>query len=132
MDCLAQRATTAVKEELAHGADSFFDFEEKFELEDLQKSGVEPYKVEYLRHWFDLEESPSFKSMFTMYHMYAFTMHCHNLPQSNFTSVHRSGDGSLRRTCWQWSTWEQMSSVVNQRHAAFERRDAAQTNELSR
>lgn len=127
---LAEQAKSAVKEELAYITDSFFEFEEEFVLEELDKSDVEPQHVEYIRHWYDLEESPSFKGMFTMYHMYAFDMQCHNLPQSSFTSVHRSGDGSLTRTCWQWSTWEETASAMNSRHAKLTRQEAQHVSQL--
>jgi len=128
---LSLQARAAVKDELAHIADSHFEFEgSDFSLDSLPKSGVEPCEVEYLRHWTDCEESPSFKGMFTMYHMYAFGMVCDNLPPASFTSVHRSGDGSLRRTHWQWSTWEGMASVVSHRQALFERREARRSEQL--
>merc|ERR1719499_588857 len=57
-------------------------------------------------------------------------MTCHNLPKSGFTSVHRSGDGSLTRTQWQWSTWEETASVVNARHSSLDRKDARHCHEL--
>lgn len=126
---LSERAKAAVKEELSFIAGSH-DVEEQPSLQERVASGVEPVHTEYLRHWYDLEESRSFKGMFTMYHMYAFNMRCQSLPQASFTSVHRSGDGSLTRQFWQWSTWDEIASVVNSRQGRLMRHDQEQESQL--
>lgn len=126
----SEAAKNAVSEQLSYLADAFFQFDPDttFDVDQAQKSGVMPRKVNFLGHRYEVEESPSFKGMHTMYHLYMMEVVCDNLPMADFTSI------SYRRTRpsegerplisgWHWATWEETMDVLHARTATLERRD---------
>merc|ERR1711920_358891 len=70
-------------------------------------------------HRYDLEDSPSFKGMVTMYRLYTVDVECEGLPETSFSSV-VSQRGSMMLFGWSWITWEQSIDVL---HARAQMRD---------
>lgn len=137
-------AMKAVQKELRYLVDSFFRLrsETKPRIEDIDTSGVKVNKVRFVDQHQDLEDSPSFKGIHTMYHLYTVEVECSALPLTNFASVEfrrpptlnmsKSMSGSriisdasneisksesgLEAACvngWQWVSWEQALDLMH-------------------
>lgn len=125
----SEAAKAAVSGELSFLADAYFSFDPDSAYEEgLQPpSGVAVKKVEFLGHRFEVEESPSFKGMYTMYHLYTMEVVCENLPMADFTSISyrrvRSKGEPPNISGWHWTTWEETLDVLHARTATLERRD---------
>merc|ERR1712176_1202979 len=66
-----EAAKTAVQEQLSYLADAHFQFDPgtNHDPDSQIKSGVVPRQVSFVGHRHEVEESPSFKGMYTMYHL---------------------------------------------------------------
>jgi hypothetical protein len=131
-------AMKAVQKELRYLVDSFFQLrsDTKPRIEDVDTSGVKVNKVRFVDQHQDLEDSPSFKGIHTMYHLYTVEVECSALPLTNFASVEFREPSTLKTAktssstpnvsdasnenskselgveaaCvngWQWVSWEQ-------------------------
>jgi len=126
----SEAAKTAVGEQLSFLADAYFSFDadSAYEEDQQQPSGVVMKKVEFLGHRYEVEESPSFKGMYTMYHLYTMEVVCENLPMADFTSISyrrvRAKGEPPNISGWHWTTWEETLDVLHARTATLERRDS--------
>jgi len=125
-----EAAKTAVHEQLSYLADAHFMFDPGTSInrDEQVKSGVIPRRVDFLGHRHEVEESPSFKGMYTMYHLYTMEIVCENLPMADFTSLsyRRSKISEGERPLvggWHWTTWEETMDILHARTATLERRD---------
>mmetsp|Transcript_16226 Transcript_16226/g.37364 ORF Transcript_16226/g.37364 Transcript_16226/m.37364 type:complete len:839 (+) Transcript_16226:140-2656(+) len=91
--------------------------------------GIE--EVEFIDHRFDLEESPSFKGMHTMYHLYTMEAQITGLPQTDFTTLDFEGKHGICVNGWTWSTWQQVMDQLHARIQSAERqvRGLSQVND---
>lgn len=118
-----------VASEFSHILDPYFQLTEGigFEVLDGQEYEVVPTLIEFEDHHVDVEESPSFKGMCTLYHLYTVEIECSGLPLVDFATVEvKGGKGSERRMTrangWRWVTWQQSLDILHARTQATERR----------
>jgi len=96
-----------------------------------EKSDVKVVKVSFSDHRFDLEDSPSFKDLTTMYHLYTVEVVCDGLPSSNFSSIVFDAQGVPSALGWKWVTWQETLDCLHQRAQMLERREAILTDKLA-
>jgi hypothetical protein len=115
-----------VKENLSYLA----DVHARLDTKDLptesssESSGVNVLKVDFSDHRFDLEDSPSFKDISTMYHLYTVNVVCEGLPNSDFASIAFDASGTPSAIGWKWVTWQETLDILHQRAQLLERREA--------
>jgi hypothetical protein len=80
-------------------------------------------KVEFSDHRNDLEDSPSFKGLVTMYHLYTVEVECRGLPHSDFASLVTQEGGKMLAFGWKWVTWQQTLDMLHTRAKMLEHRD---------
>jgi len=121
-----EAARQVVKENLSYLA----DVHARLDTKDLptktssEQSGVRVLKVEFSDHRFDLEDSPSFKDISTMYHLYTVDVVCEGLPHSDFASIAFDAQGTPSAIGWKWVTWQETLDILHQRAQLLERREA--------
>jgi len=71
----------------------------------------------------DIEESPSFPGLHTMYHLYTMEVECSGLPHSDFTSVDFERNGGPFAYGWKWRTLPESLDILHSRAQALERQD---------
>jgi len=80
-------------------------------------------KVDFSDHRNDLEDSPSFKGLVTMYHLYTVEVECRGLPHSDFASIVTQDGGKILAFGWKWVTWQQTLDMLHTRAKLAEHRD---------
>jgi len=96
--------------------------------EDADPSGISVLGSRFREHRSEVEESPSYKGLFTMYHLYAMEVECQGLPVADFASldfrpdIGKGGQPTLKYAHgWSWVTWPQVLDIVHNRTQALER-----------
>merc|ERR1712216_623476 len=89
--------------------------------ESAVKSEVKVHKIEFLEHRYDIEDSPHFKGMHTMYHIYTMEAYCEGHPRQNFTSIDFTRQKGALANGWRWVTWPQVLDCTNARSNQLER-----------
>mmetsp|Transcript_52771 Transcript_52771/g.139285 ORF Transcript_52771/g.139285 Transcript_52771/m.139285 type:complete len:659 (-) Transcript_52771:154-2130(-) len=124
-------ARAAVGEQLRYLTDPYFqlDGEEAVSEDKQEASSVAVQKVEFVGHRHEVEESPSFKNMHTMYHLYTMEVVCDGLPLADFNSMCFTSSKSKEAgqpviNGWHWSHWQETLDVLHARMSTLERRDA--------
>jgi hypothetical protein len=94
-------------------------------------SGASPVKVsevEFEDHSYEIEESPSYPGLLTMYHFYTTKIVCEGLPEGEeFSSFQYSNEeiDSTRKLMnvfgWRWITWPQIIDTLHSRIRSAER-----------
>jgi hypothetical protein len=83
----------------------------------------------------EVEESPSYKGLFTMYHLYAYEVECEGLPVADFASLDfrpslKAGKLDANHKVlkyahgWRWVSWPQVLDIVHARTQILERSKA--------
>lgn len=128
-DRFAEAAREAVAEELSYIVDVHFEINPKCmpACDDLKPSGVTVSWAAFEDHRVAVEESPSYKGVHTMYHLYSMEVECEGLPLADFGSLEfrpgKDGKQELRYAHgWRWVSWEQTLDVLQVRSKALERR----------
>eukprot|EP00933_Yihiella_yeosuensis_P016059 TRINITY_DN13867_c0_g1_i4.p1 TRINITY_DN13867_c0_g1~~TRINITY_DN13867_c0_g1_i4.p1 ORF type:complete len:671 (+),score=115.66 TRINITY_DN13867_c0_g1_i4:53-2065(+) len=115
----------AVLQELSYVVHPHFNTQEmqNQDLSGISAAGVKVEWVEYLGHRVDVEESPSFKGMNTLYHIYTAEVNCTGLPQASFASLDvslvRQPEGGIRvpqlsiAKGWVWATWQECLDAMH-------------------
>jgi len=130
----AAEARTAIRDELSYLVDSFFslDPDNLPEVSDLEKHAVEVRSVELVDHRVDVVESPTFKGLCTLYHLYTCNVECDGLPLADFASIEvksETHDGAKLTKVkpyvksamgWCWVTWPQCLDMVHSRTREME------------
>jgi len=124
-----QCSKTAVNEQLAHLVDMHFQLnpDRPPTLDDADASGVNVLGCKFKEHRSEVEESPSYKGLFTMYHLYCLEVECEGLPVADFASLDfrpdgKSGPSKLKYAHgWSWVTWPQVLDIVHNRTQSLER-----------
>jgi hypothetical protein len=86
--------------------------------------------VEFSDHRNDLEDSPSFKDMVTMYHLYTVEVECEGLPVSDFASIVHQPNNNMTAFGWKWVTWQQTLDILHTRSKMMEHRDRDEREKL--
>mmetsp|Transcript_1321 Transcript_1321/g.3253 ORF Transcript_1321/g.3253 Transcript_1321/m.3253 type:complete len:686 (+) Transcript_1321:128-2185(+) len=127
-----QVARNQVKDQLTFLADVHIRLQDK-DLpteRSLEQSGVNVVKVEFSDHRFDLEDSPSYKDMTTMYHLYTVEVQCTGLPTSDFASIAFDSNENPSAIGWRWTTWQETLDILHQRAQLLERREGVMTDKI--
>lgn len=74
-------------------------------------------QVEFDSYIFDIDESPSFRGLLTMYHLYSLNVVCEGLPSQDFSSLSCQNDRPEAHV-WRWVTWP---TTLNMLHARSKR-----------
>lgn len=127
-----ESSKNAVHEQLAYLVDMHFTInpERLPTLEDADPSGVKVLGCKFKEHRSEVEESPSYKGLFTMYHLYAMEVECEGLPVADFASLDfRPDAGGIEKLKyahgWSWVTWPQVLDIVHNRTQSLERAKSA-------
>jgi hypothetical protein len=91
--------------------------------ESFEKMYPEVLNVTFEGHHFDLEESPSYKGMHTMYHLYTLEVLVDGLPLVPFTTINLRKQGGPFLDGWRWLTWEETLDIIHGECSALDRQD---------
>jgi hypothetical protein len=86
---LVAHAESVVKQQLSYVMDPHFrlDPENMPKLETLEACQLKVHKVTFQDHRVDVDNSPRFKGLCTLYHLYTLEVECEGLPHANFASL---------------------------------------------
>lgn len=127
-----ETALTAVNAQLTCLADVHFQLNpaKKPAPEEFPASDFEVKSQRFVGHHYDLEESPSFKGMQTMYHLYTMELQCEGLPSTDFTSIDFGRKGGPHASGWRWMTLPGALDVMHSYGRALERQEADRRKKL--
>lgn len=130
-------AEVTVNEELSYLIDLHHQLRPD-NLPDMSKekrANVRVRRIDFQDHRVDVEESPSFKGMCTLYHIYTAEVECEGLPLADFASFEVRYDHKVDGAAptvrlvsalgWSWITWQQCLDMMHARHADAERKRGA-------
>jgi hypothetical protein len=126
----AEEAKNAVQEQLAYLVDTHFQLnpDRLPTPEESPKNPVNVVKCKFKEQRCEVEESPSYKGLLTMYQIYCMSAECDGLPVANFASLDFRPDGKSGQIKlkyahgWSWVSWSQALGIVNDGTKAGERR----------
>lgn len=85
-------------------------------------------EAKFKEHRHEVEESPGYKGLWTMYHLYAMEVECEGLPGADFASLDFSKKGRKNNKgdfkCahgMSWVTWPQVLDILHNRTGTLER-----------
>jgi len=119
-------AKSVVEEELSYVVDTHFQMnpERPPQIGEHERADAKIKKVEFQDHRVDVEESPSYKDMHTMYHIYNVEVDVEDLPVSDFGSL-EFGSGTIRPAKYangfRWVTWSQTLDILHARIQGLDR-----------
>mmetsp|Transcript_90089 Transcript_90089/g.142351 ORF Transcript_90089/g.142351 Transcript_90089/m.142351 type:complete len:693 (-) Transcript_90089:107-2185(-) len=127
----------AINEQLAYLVDMHYTVNPQRlpTTDDADPSGVTVLDAKFNEHRSEVEESPSYKGLFTMYHLYFMKVKCSDLPVADFASLDfrpTLKEGKLdenNKTLkyahgWRWVSWPQVLDIVHNRTQILERSKA--------
>jgi len=128
----ALAAKEAIHEQLTHFVDGSFSLspDRAPSRNEYSDADISVLGVVFQGHHFDLEESPTYKGMHTMYHLYTMEVECEGLPLADFTTLDFKRIGGPYVTGWRWVNWQQSLDIVHERTQALEREDAQRRRRL--
>lgn len=121
-----QAAEQAIQDQLSHLVDIHVQLSPKTAPPERifgNHPSVKVDKVDFSDHRNDLEDSPSFKGLVTMYHLYTVEVECRGLPHSDFASIVTQDGGKILAFGWKWVTWQQTLDMLHTRAKLAEHRD---------
>jgi hypothetical protein len=124
-----EAAKNAVMEQLPYLVDMHFQVNENKlpTVEDAEPCQITVSRSKFREHRSEVQESKSFKSLWTMYHMYAMEVECEGLPVADFASLDFSKKGKTGVKEFKcahglsWVTWPQVLDIMHDRVQALER-----------
>merc|ERR1712227_1179301 len=102
----------AVKSRLSSLVEASFVLTGDVREEDFKASELNIKSIKYASHRCDVEDSPSFKGMHTMYHLYTIQAEVEGLPSVDFTTIDFSSQVGAAVNGWHWGTWEENMDVL--------------------
>jgi len=95
-----REAKEVVKEDLTYLVDSFFNYNPQSPpcLAELDQQSVEVRSVDLVDHRVDVVDSPTFKGLCTLYHLYTCNVEVVGLPLADFASLEVPVPGGTRRS----------------------------------
>eukprot|EP00439_Symbiodinium_sp_Y106_P028086 s6749_g3.t1 len=100
-------------------------FDPKRSLRESEPSGVQLHEVHFVEQRHDVEESPSYRGLFTMYHLYCMEAECSGLPISDFASMDLKDGNIYSLKGWSWSSAQRVMDIMRHRSLVIEREQAA-------
>jgi len=124
-----EAAKNAVMEQLPYLVDMHFQVNENKlpTVDDAEPCQITVSRSKFREHRSEVQESKSFKSLWTMYHMYAMEVECEGLPVADFASLDFSKMGKTGVKEFKcahglsWVTWPQVLDIMHDRVQALER-----------
>lgn len=98
---------------------------------DCEVSSIVPVSIEFTNRRFDLEDSPSFRNLTTMYYLYTVVVKCTGLPSSNFATISFDGKRGIEAYGWRWVTWQQVLDMMHAKANQLEARELERSKVLS-
>lgn len=128
----ANAAKEAIQEQISIFVDSSFQLSpnKAISRNEYEAGDVKVLGVVFQGQHFDLEESPTYKGMHTMYHLYTMEVECEGLPLADFTTLDFKRTGGPYVTGWRWVNWQQSLDIVHERTASLERQDNVRRRNL--
>ncbi|CAE7588200.1 HERC2 [Symbiodinium sp. CCMP2456] len=114
-----------VTEQLNHVVDIHYRITPSTSLRDSEPSGVQLHEVHFVEQRHDVEESPSYRGLFTMYHLYCMEAECSGLPISDFASMDLKDGNIYSLKGWSWSSAQRVMDIMRHRSLVIEREQAA-------
>jgi len=133
-DRFAKAAKTVIQNQLSHITDVHFHLTPANlpTRKDVPESEIWVTAASLGGMHYDIQESPTFKGMQTMYHMYTMDIECEGLPTGdNFTSLDFDRPGGPFAYGWRWMSLPQTLDVLHARAQAFERQDSQRRRALA-
>eukprot|EP00930_Biecheleria_cincta_P058125 TRINITY_DN43977_c0_g1_i1.p1 TRINITY_DN43977_c0_g1~~TRINITY_DN43977_c0_g1_i1.p1 ORF type:complete len:699 (-),score=147.11 TRINITY_DN43977_c0_g1_i1:728-2824(-) len=123
---LAELAKEVVTKNLTYLADLHFRFDSTSTVtrDTTDKCEIEFLSAELVEHRTDLQDSPSYKNLTTMYHIYTVQVLCDGLPNADFTSISFKGEQAQKAHGWRWVSWHQTLDMLHEQILLLEKRDA--------
>lgn len=90
---------------------------------DVQEGDVDVVSARLLGMHHDIQESPSFPGMLTMYHLYTLETECSGLPLTDFTSIDFGKSGGPCAYGWKWRNLPESLDILHSRSQNFERQE---------
>eukprot|EP00971_Amphidinium_carterae_P324069 6440154-Amphidinium_carterae.1 len=106
-------AKHAVEQELTCLVDPYFQMGASKLPERSNRTEVEVAQIEFIDHRVDVKESPTFKGMNTLYHLYTVEAECDGLPGADFASLEFHGSHAHCANGWKWVTWQQCLDIMH-------------------
>ncbi|CAK0794769.1 unnamed protein product, partial [Prorocentrum cordatum] len=95
--------------------------------QDFTPAQISPQGTSLLYFHCDVEESPSYRGIHTMYHLYCMEMVVDGLEVADFTSVDFTRKSGPMANGWRWVTWTQILDILHARTQMLERKEAARS-----
>mmetsp|Transcript_20978 Transcript_20978/g.46203 ORF Transcript_20978/g.46203 Transcript_20978/m.46203 type:complete len:644 (+) Transcript_20978:82-2013(+) len=140
----ALAAEQAVIQEFSHVVDVHYRVnpDRPPHKDNFEKLPLNIASVNFIDHRHDVEASPSFKGMNTMYHLYTMEVACDNLPTCDFGTINfmkaeaqsssrPSKEVATKVHGWRWVTWQQTMDCYHAHHQVLQRRDARLSRSLT-
>lgn len=129
-----KEARTAIKNLLTYFADHHFRFDPDNPpvISQLESRKIEVDNINLVDHHVDVDVSPAFKGLCTLYHLYTVSLDCNGLPDASFASldVRTEKNNGISRVKvepfvrnvlgWCWVTWPQCNDIVHSRTRELE------------
>eukprot|EP00931_Biecheleriopsis_adriatica_P072797 TRINITY_DN47199_c0_g1_i1.p1 TRINITY_DN47199_c0_g1~~TRINITY_DN47199_c0_g1_i1.p1 ORF type:complete len:626 (-),score=118.70 TRINITY_DN47199_c0_g1_i1:196-2073(-) len=120
-------AEAAIKEQLTYIVDMHYRMDPA-RLPDLQSitpQSVVIDKLSFIEERKDVEESPSYRGLFTMYHLYCMEAECTGLPDVDFAALEVKGkDAPISRKNWSWHSAQKVMDIMRHRSQSLVRQQA--------
>jgi hypothetical protein len=129
----AASAERAVKDRLSIIVDQFFSLDPTSppKVGSIPSSDVKVNRVNFIDHRCDLEDSPSYVGLHTMYHLYTIEVECEGLPPTGFSSLDFTLPKNVMSKRWTWCTWQETLDVMHSTLNAVEAKRVAGDRELT-
>jgi hypothetical protein len=93
-------------------------------------------QVSFLDQRYDIEDSPTYTGMHTMYHLYTVQVDCQGLPEKDFSTLdfdRAKAAGKDRPHClgWRWVSWMQAVDLVHAQVAGLQRKETLRLKKVS-
>eukprot|EP00435_Cladocopium_sp_Y103_P066098 s163_g28.t1 len=114
-------ASALLADQLANVVDIHYRFTADSSLSDCEPSGVQMHDLHFVEQRHDVEESPSYRGLFTMYHLYCMEAECTGLPISDFASMDLKGGAIYSLKGWTWASAQRVMDMMRHRSLVLER-----------
>lgn len=114
-------ASALLADQLTNVVDIHYRFTADSSLSDCEPSGVQMGDLHFVEQRHDVEESPSYRGLFTMYHLYCMEAECTGLPISDFASMDLKGGAIYSLKGWTWASAQRVMDMMRHRSLVLER-----------
>mmetsp|Transcript_53267 Transcript_53267/g.65318 ORF Transcript_53267/g.65318 Transcript_53267/m.65318 type:complete len:342 (-) Transcript_53267:61-1086(-) len=114
-------ASALLADQLSYVVDIHYRLTADTSLSNCEPSGVQMKDVHYVEQRHDVEESPSYRGLFTMYHLYCMEAECTGLPISDFASMDLKAGAIHSLKGWTWASAQRVMDIMRHRSLVLER-----------